>query len=175
MLRVRGIVYLGLSSLVIWHEFGDKTGREWIPQLEKYSETLGTIGYCLVQLLIFAIMVIAILYFFKGLNFTFISGDLSVAQYRKTPFGNIIWGRGSISSYLSGSSGASKIDRLKQYRDSKFETMTMEQKANEYRKTAWIDGLDSNTTPNANRARDYINSKLTCMDNETAYKWLKNE
>lgn len=178
MLRLRGIIYLALSSFVIWHEFGEKTGNEWLPKVEKWASSNPYLDiFATIFLVIIGIIVIV--YFFKGLNLTFISGGLTKEEYKRTPFGNVIWGGGSIASYnaelSSDSNKNGNIENIKKYRDAKFSTMTNEEKANDYKQTAWIDGLDSNNTKNASKAKEYINSKLSTMDNETAYKWIKNK
>ena len=177
MLRLRGVIYLVLSSYIIWHEFGARDGSEWIPMLTKWaehSEILSTF----VSLLTFVVMLAAIVYWAKGINFVFISGNLTREEYKKTPFGAPMTFSTNIYECWaedSRSRGNSNIDRVKEYRDSKFSTMSNETRAEEYRKTAWIDGLESNKTKNASRAREYINAKMTNMDNESAYKWLKGE
>jgi len=177
MLRLKGIIYLALSSLLIWHEFGTpKSGNEWIPQIEKWASTNPTLDF-FVTILLLVCGIVVLLYFFKGLSFTFIMGGLTKEEYARTPWAKITFS-GSISSHLANSSGSGKnnnIEKAKKYRDSKFSTMSNEEMANDYRKTAWIDSLDSNSTKNASKAKKYINSKLSTMDNETSYKWLKGE
>jgi len=176
MLRLKGIIYLLLSSYLIWHEFGDKTGNEWIPQFNQWVSTNSTLS-SMVDILLLLAEFVVILYWFKGLNFTFISGGLTMEEYRKTPFGNITF-KGRFLSHLANSSGSrenNNIEKAKVFRDSKFSTLTKEQMANEYRKTAWLDGLESNHYKNASDARSYINSKLSTMDNETSYRWLKSQ
>jgi hypothetical protein len=177
MLRLRGIIYLVITSFFIWHEFGDKTGNEWMPKIEDWASQNPTLN-AVISVALFIFWVVIIIYWVKGLNLTFISGGLTEEQYAETPLGNVVWGGRSFASYnseLSNSGSKSNIDRLKEYRESKMSTMTKEQRADEYRRTALIDGLESNSTKNANGAREYINSKLSAMDNETAYKWLKNQ
>jgi len=177
MLRLRGIIYLAITSFFIWHEFGDKSGKEWMPQVKEWASQNSTLD-AFISVVLFVFWGVMILYWFKGLNLTFISGRLTKEEYEETPFGNVIWGGESFASYnaqLSNSGKGTNIDRLKEYREAKMSTMTKEQRADEYRKTAWIDGLDSNNSKDTNSAKDYINSKLSTMDNETAYKWLKNQ
>ena len=66
MLRLKGIIYLALSSLLIWHEFGTpKSGNEWIPQIEKWASTNSTLDF-FVTILLLVCGIVVLLYFFKG-------------------------------------------------------------------------------------------------------------
>ena len=67
------------------------------------------------------------------------------------------------------------IERIKRYRDDKLSMMDNETASKEYRKTMWIDGVDSSSGKNTTRAKNYIDSKLGVMDNESAYKYIKGE
>lgn len=164
---------------IMWHEFGTPlSGNEWIPQIEKWGEQDPTRDFLATVFLLFGCITVLV-YFLKGLNFTFLSGHLTREEYAQTPFGNLRWNLGSvfrISSYGSKSDpNRSSIENIKRYRDSKFSNMSNDQKAEEYKKTSWLDGLSSNDSHQASKAKDYINSKLSSMDNEAGYKWLKNE
>lgn len=68
----------------------------------------------------------------------------------------------------------SGISNFKNYRDSKLGIMSNENAKNEYMKTAWVDSLD-NGGKNTKATKEYINSRLSSMSNETGYKYLKGE
>lgn len=176
MLRLRGIIYLALSSWIIWHEYGTPlSGNEWTPKLEKWAATMPN-WESAILLGMTAAYIIVMVYWFKGLSLTFIMGSLSSEEYRQTPWGNVNW-RIRWSDLLGGSgSGESldNIDRVLRYRESKFQNMSNDVRAEEYKKTAWLDSYASSDLPNMRKTVKYINSKMQNMSNETAYKWVKD-
>lgn len=85
----------------------------------------------------------------------------------------IIWIAGSgCENYKNNHSN---LQRVKEYRDSKMTFITNEAAANEYRQTAWLDGMDSYSGRNVERAKDYLNSKLQFKDNESALNYIKGK
>lgn len=176
MLRLKGIVYLIISSCLIWHEFSGNDKGKWIPQIVNWGSTNQYLDI-LVTVFLIIVNITVLVYWFKGLSLTFLMGNLTEEQYKETAWGNVIWwSKKKWYEYdYNTSSNNSSIDKAKRYRESKFANMSNETKAKEYAKTAWIDGLDSNQGKNVESAKRYIDSKLSAMDNEAGYKWLKNE
>ncbi len=174
MLRLKGIIYLALSLAIMWHEYGTPlTGNEWTPKIEAWASTDPVLEQ-VVNVFIGFSYIVVLVYFLKGLNFTFISGHVTKEEYNQTPFGLMRWNLGAIfrvGSYGSKSNTSeNSVENMKRYRDSKFSNMSNDEMANDFRKTAWLDGLNSGS-----KARDYVNSKLSAMDNESGYKWLKGD
>ena len=107
----------------------------------------------------------SLLYFFGLIPFYF-----SVTNYFfVTIFGAMI-GVGSGSGSRAGN-----ISRIKNYRDNILGTMSSEDASGEYSKTLWVDGLSSCNGKNAEKTRDYINSKLSSMSQDDGYNWLKSK
>jgi len=168
MLRLKGIVYLTLTSILIWSDFYEV----WLKQVAAWASTnyyldlFTTLALIIVQLTV-------IVYWFKGLSITFFTLFMSEEAYRQTPFGRkATWNWDSAMSHCFGSS-SDNVDKIKNYRDAKFSSMTNDEAADTYKKTAWVDGLDNNSGNNTVKTREYINAKLSTMDNDSALKWLK--
>jgi hypothetical protein len=52
-------------------------------------------------------------------------------------------------------------------------TMTNAEGAEEYKKTAWVDGLTSDNGKHTQSLKRYIDSSLAAKTNEDGYNWLK--
>jgi len=78
-------------------------------------------------------------------------------------------GRGS-----SVSSGYQNIRRVLEYRNGLMQNMSNAQAAEEYRKTAWLEGMMTTGGSNMKRTAEYINGNLASMSNQAGYDWLKN-
>lgn len=170
---LKGILYLGVSLSVTFHEFGTNSlGADvrWRDSIEKWAETQSGFVSGLMSFLVFVVICASVVYLAKGFFF------LTTAHIEKVPALEVpLKEMFSKPCSDSNSTVTSNIEKMKAYRDAKFSTMMNEEMSSDYRKTAWIDGLDSNNTKNAMKAKEYINSKLSVMDNETSYKWLKGE
>jgi hypothetical protein len=81
-------------------------------------------------------------------------------------------GRGG---YNNDSLSGQNIENLKRYRNAKMSTMSNSAAAEEYRKTAWIDGLSGVAGYQTKITRNYINAKLGNMSNENGVKWAKGK
>jgi hypothetical protein len=67
------------------------------------------------------------------------------------------------------------LDKFKAYRDSKLAGMGQKEAAEEYAKTAWVDGLTSNGSKQANRAQSYIDSALGGKGQAEGYSWIRDK
>ncbi len=168
---LKGILFTGLSIFVIFHEYGTNylgSNHRWREAILDWGETQTGFVSNLTSIAVFLMAFLSLIYLCKGVYYlctchleSFSPLDTSLAEKLRKP--------------CSGYDGSeSNIDKIIKYRDAKFSAMTNEQMVKDYKATAWLDSLKSNNTPNAGKAREYINSKLSAMDNETAYKWLKN-
>jgi hypothetical protein len=62
---------------------------------------------------------------------------------------------------------------MKGYRNGILGTMGNQEGAEEYAKTAWVDGLTNSNDRNLKDVRGYINGNLGAMGNQEGYEWLK--
>ena len=173
---LKGLVYLGVSGWLICHEFGTNelgSTHKWIPQLEKYASAQGWLFENAILLFVFALMVIPAIYVLKGAYFILTCNHEEADKVYGKPLANF-WSGLRFGRSSSDDGGEDNIDRLKKYRASKMSVMNNEQSVNEYRQTAWLDGMTNNGGRNAQNTKRYINSKLSTMSNEQAYNWIKN-
>jgi len=185
MIKLKGIFHLTWTCYCIWHEFSDITldRDKWIPKVTDFGNAHPILEMPITLFFIFS-GIFVFYFFFKGLGYTFYLGNMSQEGFDESAWGQpkdwsilnpFNWYRILFKeSYSSNDSDTSNIDRVKAYRESKLSTMSNEKAASEYKKTAWIDGLDANPGSNVSSAKKYINSKLSTMSNETAYQWLKS-
>ena len=181
MLRLKGIIYLVISSWIIWHEHGTpKSGNEWTPQIISFAETHPIIEPYIMVIMVLAYIAILV-FWIKGVSLTFLMGALSEEDYAKSPWSRVNWKINLRDAFYSSGNnsnqGYSQIERMIKYRESVFQNMSNEVRAEEYKKSAWLDsyaGMDG-SNKNVQGTVKYINSKLANMSNETAYKWIKNQ
>ena len=114
--------------------------------------------------------IVPILFFVKGMFF------FCTLHVKKHPVYENGWKfHLTTGAPIDGATPNSNIDRISKYRDSLLSSKTNSDGADEYMKTAWIDGLKSNRGKRTNDVTNYIDSKLASMDNSTGYKWLKDK
>lgn len=182
--HIKGIIYLVVSCWFIWHEHSGREIDTWGYEVTKWADAQGSEVSTIILLFLLVINISAFVYLLKGASFVFFMGGFNEEEYKKTG-----WSDASVDwkSFFSLQSWAeakenvdinaqnANIEKMKIYRDSKFSNMGNETMASEYRDTAWLDSLGNNKAPNASKARGYIDSKLSIMDNESGYQWLKGE
>jgi hypothetical protein len=137
---LKGLIYTGLSLFVIFHEFGTNflgAKEKWMPMISHWAENQSTFVYGLTKFLMFVAIVAALVYLVKGIYF------LCTMHIQKNGVFEVPLSV-MFSKPVSGFEGQGNgIDRMKQYRNAKMSTMTNAEGAEEYKKTAWVDGLTS--------------------------------
>lgn len=172
MLRLKGLIYLALTSMLIWHEYSGSHFDTWSYQLETWASTNKNLDMLVTIFLIVAGLFV-IKFWFKGLSITCFTLFYGEEAYKQSPFGRkAIWNWSSATAHAFGSNSSDNVDKIKNYRNAKFSSMTNDEAADTYKKTAWVDSLGS-TGKNTAKTRNYINAKLTTMDNDSALKWMK--
>jgi hypothetical protein len=170
---LKGVLYSGLSLYYMFHEFGTNwlgSNAKWNDLATSWAQSNGDVALAIVPFLFFVLNIASLIYFIKGLYFlrtmhveklsTF---EMPLSELFRTP------------SCDTEDSEYSNIDKIKKYRDSKMTTMTNEQAAEEYKKTAWLDGLTSDSGKNTQSVKRYVNSSLAAKSNEQGYQWLKEK
>jgi len=167
----KGLLYAGLSLYVIFHEFGTNSlgsYHRWGEAISKWAKTQSGFVSTIADLLYFILILGALIYLVKGVFF------LMSLNVEEVPAVEVSLKELFRKPCTSSGDDTENIDRIKRYRDSKLAAMTNSDAAKEYKKTAWVDGLTSDSGPHTQATRRYINAQLAAKTNEQGYQWLKD-
>jgi hypothetical protein len=167
---VKGLAYLGTSTFVIFHEFGTNSlGSEnkWMPQIESWAATQTNFVETLTMVLLIIAMIAVLIYALKGVFY------LTTLHIEKHPIFEVSF-KQMMAPVGPSKNSVSNLEKMQAYRDAKMSTMTNEDAAREYMKTAWVDSLISDNGRSTQSTKRYIDSCLSAKTNEDGYNWLKN-
>jgi hypothetical protein len=167
---LKAVAYSGASVFIIFHEFGTNSlGADvrWRDTLSRWGESQSAFIEGLVSFLIFVVMVAALVYLVKGFYYF-----CSLNVEKNPVFENSL--KTKFSKPCSGLDGnSSNIERMKQYRDAKLSIMENSLAAEEYKKTAWVDGLTMDGGKHTQTTKRFIDASLAAKTFEEGYLWLR--
>jgi hypothetical protein len=168
---LKGLLYTGLSFFYAFHEYGTNSlgsKVKWNDLATSWAQNQGDVVVAIVPFLFFILNVAAFVYLIKGGYFLMTMHVEKISTF-EVPL-SVMFSK-PVSGYEN--SEFSNIDKIKKYRDSKMTTLMNSDAVGEYKKTAWLDGLTSDSGKNTQSLKRFVNASLAAKSNEQGYEWLK--
>lgn len=172
---LKAVIYFGLGVFLIIHDNGprayDTDHTVWSKHLEVWADSIpGTWGF-LASILVLAFHLLPLILLVKGYYY------FKTLEFEEGPFDKDVWsGKWEWDSSSSSKGGdTDNIKKVLEYRNSKMYAMDNKMAAEEFKSTAWVDGLFAGNSENTTRVRNYVNSELGARTNEQGYQWLKKQ
>ncbi len=170
---LKAIIYSGVAIFIIIHDHGtsshDIGANVWGEQLEFWADSIPGNWGVLASILVLIYLILPLILLVKGYYY------FTSAHIEEGPLDKLDWSGASFSDLNKPSDGdTANIEKVMEYRNSKMYAMDNKMAAEEFKSTAWVDGLFADKSANTTRVRNYVNSELAARTNEQGYQWLKN-
>jgi hypothetical protein len=171
---LKAVIYFGLGVFIIIHDNGprayDSDHTVWSKQLEVWADSIPGIWGFLASILVLVFHLLPLILLVKGYYY------FKTLEFEEGPFDKDLWvGGGTYESKDSKGKSTDNIEKILEYRNSKMYAMDNKMAAEEFKSTAWVDGLFAGNSENTTRVRNYVNSELAARTNEQGYQWLKKQ